>query len=338
MPEKRSVLSVHSQQRGDRSVAAYTLIERAAKQSSVTIYGCLPPVTLQTPMKCIVNRRAQFSASHCYRLPELSDAENWEKFGAGSRFPGHGHNYVLYVSLVGELDDNGMVINLSDVKPILQEQIIQQLDYAYLNDLWPEFAQTLPTTENIARVIWQRLAPHLPLVKIRLYEHPQLWADYQGNGMEASLSIQEHFSAAHRLARPDLGEAENYAIYGKCARPHGHGHNYHLEVTVSGEIDPRTGMVVDLGALQKIVDEYVLEPFDHTFLNKDIPYFAEVVPTAENIAIYIGRLLKKPVEELGVTLERINLIESPNNSCEIDCRQLVAEAIAPTLVSVGSTS
>ena len=68
----------------------------------------------------------------------------------------------------------------------------------------------------------------------------------------------------------------------------GHGHNYHLEVTVKGEIDARTGMIADLGALQKAVDNYVVEPFDHTFLNKDIAYFEKVVPTAENIAVRIG--------------------------------------------------
>ncbi|PSO60131.1 MAG: 6-pyruvoyl tetrahydropterin synthase [Cyanobacteria bacterium QH_2_48_84] len=272
-------------------------------------------------MKCIVNRRAQFSASHRYWLPELSEAENQKKFGAGTQFPGHGHNYVLFVSLEGELDEYGMVVNLSEVKPVIKREVTSQLDYAYLNEVWSEFQKTLPTTENIARVIWQRLAPHLPLVNIQLFENPEIWADYQGNGMEASLTIKTHFSAAHRLARPDLSYEENCEIYGKCARPHGHGHNYHLEVTVTGEIDSRTGMLVDLGALQKLVDDYVAEPFDHSFLNKDISYFARVVPTAENIALHIGNLLQQPIQEVGTQLEKIKLIESPNNSCEVYCRQ-----------------
>lgn len=274
-------------------------------------------------MNCIVNRRAQFSASHRYWLPELSEEENRQRFGAGSRFPGHGHNYKLFVSMAGALDEYGMVLNLSNVKSVIKDCVTSQLDNAYLNEAWPEFQQTLPTTENIARIIWQRLVPQLPIVQIRLYEHDELWADYYGNDMEASLSISTHFSAAHRLARPDLSEAENYEIYGKCARPHGHGHNYHLDVTVSGEIDPRTGMIVDLGELQQLVDDLVIEPFDHTFLNKDVPYFAEVVPTAENIALHIAQLLDRPVRDLGVCLERIKLYESPNNACEIHCRNLV---------------
>lgn len=268
-------------------------------------------------MKCIIDRRAQFSASHRYYLPELSEAENLERFGACTRYPGHGHNYVLYVSMLGDLDEYGMVLNLSDVKHVIKREVTSQLDFSFLNDAWTEFRQTLPTTENIARVIWQRLHPHLPIVRIRLYEHPELWADYLGNNMEAYLTISTHFSAAHRLARPDLSFEKNCEIYGKCARPNGHGHNYHLEVTIKGEIDPRTGMIADLVAFQKAVDDYVVEPFDHTFLNKDIPYFEKVVPTAENIAVHIRDLLEQPIQAIGAQLYKVKLIESPNNSCEV---------------------
>lgn len=268
-------------------------------------------------MQCIINRRAQFSASHRYWLPELSPEDNITRFGPCTNAPGHGHNYVLYVSMVGELDDYGMVLNLSDVKHVIKREVTSQLDFAHLNDTWPEFQTTLPTTEWMARVIWQRLSPHLPLTKIQLFEHPELWADYTGNGMEAYLTLSTHFSAAHRLASSALSYEENVEIYGKCARPHGHGHNYHLEVTVKGNIDPRTGMVADLVALQQAIADHVVEPFDHTFLNKDIPYFAEVVPTAENIAVHIRDLLREPIAATGATLHRIKLIESPNNSAEV---------------------
>ncbi|MBD2462058.1 6-carboxytetrahydropterin synthase [Oscillatoria sp. FACHB-1407] len=268
-------------------------------------------------MKCIINRRAQFSASHRYCLPELSPAENAKQFGLCAQAPGHGHNYVLHVLMEGDLDEYGMVLNLSDVKQVIKREVTSQLDFSYLNDVWAEFQETLPTTENIARVIWQRLVPHLPLVQIQLFEHPELWADYKGNGMEAHLTISTHFSAAHRLALPQLTLEQNFEIYGKCARVNGHGHNYHLEVTIKGEIDPRTGMIADLVKFQKAVDDYVVEPFDHTFLNKDIPYFEKVVPTAENIAIHIRDLLEEPIREIGATLYKVKLIESPNNSCEV---------------------
>lgn len=277
-------------------------------------------------MTCIINRRAQFSASHRYWLPELSDAENARLFGPCTNFPGHGHNYVLYVAMAGDLDEYGMVLNLSDVKHVIKKEVTSQLDFAYLNDVWPEFQRTLPTTEFIAKAIWDRLVPHLPIVNIQLCEHPELWSDYSGNDMEAFLTVSTHFSAAHRLASPRLSFEENCEIYGKCARPHGHGHNYHLEVTVKGQIDPRTGMLVDLPALQAAIDEHVVEPFDHTFLNKDIAYFAEVVPTAENIAVHIRDLLQGPIAELGANLHKVKLIESPNNSAEVYAAVPMAEA------------
>ncbi|MDR5638205.1 MULTISPECIES: 6-carboxytetrahydropterin synthase [unclassified Thermosynechococcus] len=273
-------------------------------------------------MNCIIHRRAEFAASHRYWLPEWSEAENLARFGANSRFPGHGHNYELFVSMGGVVDDFGMVLNLSDVKHIIRREVIEPLNFSYLNEVWPEFQATLPTTEHIARVIWDRLSPHLPLVRIQLFEHPRLWADYTGDPMEAYLSVGAHFSAAHRLALEDLSYEENCRIYGKCARPHGHGHNYHVEITVKGAIHPRTGMIVDLVKLEEVLKEQVIEPLDHTFLNKDIPYFATVVPTAENIAIYIAQLLQEPIRQLGATLHKVKLIESPNNSCEILCEEL----------------
>ncbi len=272
-------------------------------------------------MKCIINRRAEFSASHRYWLPELSEAENQTLFGPCMRFPGHGHNYVLYVSMEGDLDEYGMVLNLSDVKKVIKREVTSQLDFSYLNDAWPEFQQTLPTTEFIAHAIWHRLADHLPITNIQLFEHPTLWADYQGNDMEAYLNISTHFSAAHRLALPTLTLEQNSEIYGLCARVNGHGHNYHLEVTVKGQIDPRTGMLVDLVQLKDAIETHVVKPFDHTFLNKDIPYFAEVVPTAENIAVHIRDLLRDPIKEIGASLHKVKLIESPNNSAEVYCTE-----------------
>jgi len=275
---------------------------------------------------CVITRRAGFSASHLYRLPELSEAENRRRFGPCSLPPGHGHNYELTVAMGGALDGDGMVLNLSEVKHAIRREVVEPLDYRFLNEAWPEFdlhrpGGRLPTTEALALAIRDRLSPHLPLVGIRLHEHPRLWADVPcspaADPMEAFLSIRTHFSAAHRLARPELSQAENEAIYGKCARPHGHGHNYLLDVTVRGPIDPRTGMVCDLAALQQVVEDRVVEPFDHTFLNKDVDHFATCVPTAENIALHIADLLRDPIAAIGARLHRVRLQESPNNAAEV---------------------
>ena len=157
--------------------------------------------------------------------------------------------------------------------------------------------------------------------------------------MEAYLTISTHFSAAHRLALPHLTLEQNSEIYGLCARVNGHGHNYHLEVTIKGEMDPRTGMIADLVEFQNAVKTHVVKPFDHTFLNKDIPYFAEVVPTAENIAVHIRDLLREPIREIGASLHKVKLIESPNNSAEVYCEEAIEATAkhsleAPELVTV----
>ena len=271
---------------------------------------------------CVITRRATFSSSHRYWLPELSPEQNAAQLGPCSLAPGHGHNYELIVAMGGGLDANGMVLNLSDVKHAIREQVTAQLDFRSLNEAWPEFDLSrpegiLPTTEALVLATWKRLAPHLPLMGLRLYETDKLWADVLGDSMEAFLTILTHFAAAHRLARPELSFEENTAIYGKCARPHGHGHNYLLDITVRGAIDPRTGMVCDLSALQSAVDELVVEPFDHTFLNKDVEHFSNTVPTAENIALHIADLLQAPVAALGASLHKIRLQESPNNAAEV---------------------
>jgi 6-pyruvoyltetrahydropterin/6-carboxytetrahydropterin synthase len=282
---------------------------------------------------CVITRRARFSASHRYWLPELSEAANRERFGPCSLAPGHGHNYELIVAMGGPLDNDGMVLNLSEVKHAIRAEVTAQLDFRHLNDTWPEFDLSqpqgmLPTTEALCRAIWNRLAPQLPLVGLRLHEQSDLWVDLlpapsvttpfaAPAPMEAFLSIRTHFAAAHRLARPELSQAENEVIYGKCARPHGHGHNYLLDVTVRGAIEPRTGMVCDLAALQRLVEDLVVEPFDHTFLNKDVEHFAATVPTAENIALHIADLLTGPIAGLGARLHKVRLQESPNNAAEV---------------------
>ncbi|MCS6952701.1 MAG: 6-carboxytetrahydropterin synthase [Bryobacterales bacterium] len=99
------------------------------------------------------------------------------------------------------------------------------------------------------------------------------------------------FSAAHVCRRPDLDEEANRALYGPAANPHGHGHNFLVEVTLEGEPDPLTGMVLDLKQLKEILRQEVVEPMDHRFLNAEVPPFDRVVPTPENLAVEIWRRL-----------------------------------------------
>ncbi|XP_015246853.1 PREDICTED: 6-pyruvoyl tetrahydrobiopterin synthase [Cyprinodon variegatus] len=97
----------------------------------------------------------------------------------------------------------------------------------------------------------------------------------------------QSFSACHRLHSLHLSDEENKEVYGKCNNPYGHGHNYKVEVTVRGKIDPVTGMVMNLTDLKRCIEEVIMIPLDHKNLDKDVPYFANVVSTTENLAVYI---------------------------------------------------
>jgi len=116
------------------------------------------------------------------------------------------------------------------------------------------------------------------------------------------------FSASHFYHNPDLSPEENRRLFGKCNNPHGHGHNYTLEVTVAGEIDPITGMALNLKDLKKLLEQEVLQLMDHKFLNKEVPVFATQIPTTENIAVEIWKLIV-PKLTLG-KLHRIRLYET----------------------------
>ena len=124
------------------------------------------------------------------------------------------------------------------------------------------------------------------------------------------LTRRAEFSASHYYHNPDWGPEENRRVFGKCANPHGHGHNYTLEVTVAGEINPTTGMVLDLKDLKKLLEAEVLELVDHKFLNNEVLVFASKIPTTENVAIEIWKLLA-PKLTFG-KLHRIRLYESPD--------------------------
>jgi len=131
--------------------------------------------------------------------------------------------------------------------------------------------------------------------------------------MKLHLSRRYRFSASHRLHSAQLGEAENQRVYGKCNNPFGHGHNYVVEVAVSGPVDPATGMIANLADLDAFVESEVIEPFDHKYLNEEIAEFRETVPTTENLCIEIfNRLRPFP----RARLERVRVEETGLNSFE----------------------
>jgi 6-pyruvoyltetrahydropterin/6-carboxytetrahydropterin synthase len=120
------------------------------------------------------------------------------------------------------------------------------------------------------------------------------------------------FSASHVCRLKNLSDAENRSVFGEGANPNGHGHNYIVEVTVEGEPDPVTGMVLDLKALKDILEEEVVGPMDHRFLNYEVPPFDRVIPTAENVAQEIWRRLEPRLRTSTTSLSRVRLFETPD--------------------------
>jgi 6-pyruvoyltetrahydropterin/6-carboxytetrahydropterin synthase len=137
-----------------------------------------------------------------------------------------------------------------------------------------------------------------------------------GNGLgelKVELGRRYRFAASHRLHSAKLSDAENARIYGKCNNPCGHGHNYTVEISVSGDVDPATGMIANLTDLDSFVQREVLEPFDHRSLNEEVEAFRAEVPTTENLCIEIYRRVRAFPK---AKLERVRVEETSNNSFE----------------------
>jgi len=134
----------------------------------------------------LITRRVDFSASHFCRKPGASDEENRKLYGPAANPHGHGHNYTLEVTVAGEPDPvTGMVLDLKELKEILEREIIQRMDHRFLNYEVPELSGQIPTCENMVRVIWNLLEPRITqgtLHKVRLYETPDLFAECYRNG------------------------------------------------------------------------------------------------------------------------------------------------------------
>ena len=132
--------------------------------------------------------------------------------------------------------------------------------------------------------------------------------------MKAHLTRRYWFAASHRLHTPKLTAEQNREVYGKCNNPYGHGHNYALEVTVSGQVAPDSGMVMNLVDIDRTVREQVLDRFDHQNLNY-IPEFRELVPTTENLCIAIYKILQQSLP--AAHLDKVRLEETSKNSFEV---------------------
>ena len=252
-----------------------------------------------------VTRAKPFEAAHAYRHPS---------FGHAARV--HGHNYVLTATIAGSIDpETDFLVDFRDLDGLLKE-VTGPLDHRRLDVEYAALAGREASAEALAVTLFDELAgrvaariPRARLAAVRLAENDTLWAD-AGGGTDVEVTRAYGFSAAHRLADASRSDEENRRIYGKCANPQPHGHDYRFEVTVRGPLDPKLSTVTDLGALDAAVDELVVSPFDHRYLNVEVEPFGQVLPTAERIAERIWQLLVPRVPKLA----RVVVYETPRSA------------------------
>ena len=130
------------------------------------------------------------------------------------------------------------------------------------------------------------------------------------------ITRRERFNAAHRLYRPEYSDEKNLEVFGKCSNPNWHGHNYELFVTVKGEVDEKTGFLVNLKNLSKIIREEVIDKIDHKNINLEVDFMADKMASTENLAIGIWNQLEEKIQKLGAILHCVKIYESENNFVE----------------------
>ena len=252
-----------------------------------------------------------------------TEAENRQVFGKWASAYNHGHNYLLDVAVEGQVDPRtGMVVNIKRIDEILKTKIVSQFDSKSINDEIPFFYDHSSSLENLLGYIADNLLSpdtlptEVRLTGLRLEEMPTLSAelDLDQNPTMLTLTRSYEFAASHRLDSPALTHEENLELFGKCNNPAGHGHNYVLEVSVSGLPDPTSGMILNLTELDRIVNELVVDRYDHKNLNVDIPEFEGRVTTSEIVALEIFSRLQP---HIPAKLQRVRLHETARNIFEV---------------------
>ena len=247
---------------------------------------------------------------------------------------GRGHDYLCELTVGGGIDSKtGMVLNIKEVDAVLKANVVGLFHGKHLDVEVPALRGLSPTPENLVRVIWNRCANEFPagsrLARVTLWPSAALRAELSTISPAPDRTFQEDpmltvtrtydFSASHRLHSSALSDAENAEIFGKCNWENGHGHNYEIEVTLAGELDPRTGQLADLERLDQVVGEVVLKPYDHKHLNYDTTDFRELNPTSENLTQVVWNNLFRRLgrEDLGgARLYRVAVRETARNYFE----------------------
>src|SRR3954447_7688523 len=236
-------------------------------------------------------------------------------FGGFPTLTGAGQFFTLQVTLAGELDpDSQYLLNIKDVDRAVRERAVPAIERAlrtgrfsggaaFARDLFDLLRHAWPGASASADSLRLSLTPTLSYA-VLAREHPMV-----------RLSQRFEFSASHRLHNPALAPDQNARLFGKCNNPQGHGHNYEVQVTLAGRPDDN-GLLIPVPTFERIVAAAVIDRFDHKNLNLEIEEFRRLIPTVENIAMVIYRLLKPKLADAGAQLASVTVWETPKTSCE----------------------
>ncbi len=243
----------------------------------------------------LLTKRIEFAAAHRYIKPEWDEAKNRAVFGLCYNPPAHGHNYMVEVTVVGEVDaKTGMVVNLFDLKRILLD-VLEEFDHKNLNLDMVYFTDRIPTSENLARLLWTKLDVQKDIGRlhtVRLYEDEDLYAEITAEGGLDVASVTRRYSF---MAVQESNQGREWDCF----------------VTVHGAIDPVIGMVTDIGSLNRLVQEKVLSALDRRDLRQ---VFGTQTVTGEQLVEHIWKQL---VSSLATgRLSSVRLVQSRDLSFE----------------------
>ena len=240
-------------------------------------------------------------------------------FAAWPAMRGLGRYYEFVVTCRGEADPvTGYFINIKHIDTAVREEVLGHLESVLAE---PGNDPAAVSMGDLMQDLIDRLQPALDhsVVSLRLSLTPYFSIEIRSDTMDhVTVRQQFEFSAAHRLHVPNMSDEENQAIFGKCNNPAGHGHNYRLEVAVRCPIAPN-GQAITCEEFDEVVDREAIQTLDHKHLNTDVPEFAELNPSVENIAKVIWEMLAKPVQHMGAMegaeLEEIRVWETGKTVC-----------------------
>lgn len=216
---------------------------------------------------------------------------------------GRGQHFELQVTLQGDLQPHSNYLrNIKEIDDAVRRTIIPAGDPLNLTKAFESLAAVFP--DGLLHRLTLRLSPYLAVT--------QLASEYP---MMSRLSQKFEFSASHRLHNDQLSDEDNRKTYGKCNNPHGHGHNYEVQVTLRG-VPNANGLLVNVPEFEQIVQQHAIEKLDHKNLNVEVPQFKTLIPSVENISMVIFQMLKPHVSRLGAQLASVTVWETPKTWCE----------------------